>query len=242
LVERLLADREACEAPKRVDYHFEYTEFFRLASQRDGRWGKGAGLDRSEALLDELRLEGVDRYAAAAQSGQERALSLEQARAQGFEASVEQIEAVWAELISRHGLDDAESRRAWCSERGLEGEEFLRFLREEAAVAYTRQQRAGTAPQAIADHLRLEGSYPELARRVREKLSRAGEVPSEEPEEAEVVRWYYEERLRGAIPEDLAEQARRLELPHREVWIEILRREYRQRARPLERAAAREGG
>jgi hypothetical protein len=242
LLERLQRDRAEHQAPKRVDFHFEYTEFFRVACVRDGRWGEGAGLDRSEALLDELRLEGVERYAAAVQSARERALAVEQAQAQGFEASVEQIEAVWAELTSRHGLDDAEKRRAWCSERGLEGEEFVRFLREEAAVAYQRQQRAGTAPRAIADHLRLEGSYPELARRVREKLALAREVPSEEPAEAEVVRWYYEERLGGAIPEDLAEQARRLELPHREVWIEILRREYRKRARLAERGSARQGG
>jgi hypothetical protein len=178
-------------------------------------------------LLDELRLEGVERFTAAAQAGHERSRALEQALADGFEASTDQIEAVWAELIARHGLDDAEKRQAWCAARGLEGEEFIRFLREEAAVNYVRQHRSGATPRAILDHLRLEGSYPELARRAREKLERAGEVPSEEPTEDEVLRWYYEERRRGAIPADLAEQARRLELPHREVWIEILRREYR---------------
>ncbi len=235
LIERLSEDRAVWETPKRVDYHFEYTEFFRLASRRDGRWGEGAGLDRSEALLDELRLQGVERYAAAAQSGHERARALEQAMADGFEASVEQIEAVWAELIARHGLDSAEKRQAWCGERGLEGEEFVRFLREEAAVTYVRQHRADAAPRAVLDHLRLEGSYPELARRAREKQARAREVPSEEPSEADVLRWYYEERQRGSVPEDLAEHARRLELPHREVWIEILRREYRLHARSTER-------
>jgi hypothetical protein len=235
LLERMVLDRAVWASPKRVDYHFEYTEFWRLASQRDGRWGEGAGLDRREALLDELRLEGVERYSAAAQSGHERSRALEQAMSDGFEASVDQIEAVWAEIIARHGLDSAEKRQAWCSERALEGEEFVRFLREEAAVTYVRQHRADVAPRAVLDHLRLEGSYPELARRVREKQERAGEVPSEEPAETDVVRWYYEERQRGAVPEDLAEQARRLELPHREVWIEILRREYRLRARPTER-------
>ncbi len=160
LVELLALDRAACEAPKQVEYHFEYTEFWRLASQRDGRWGEGAGLDRSEALLDELRLDGVELYAAAARSGHERSRALAQALSDGFEASVDQIEAVWAELITRHGLDSAEKRQAWCRERGLEGEEFVRFLREEAAVIYMQQHRAGAAHAAILDHLRLEGRYP----------------------------------------------------------------------------------
>jgi hypothetical protein len=234
LVELLALDRAACEAPKQVEYHFEYTEFWRLASQRDGRWGEGAGLDRSEALLDELRLDGVELYAAAARSGHERSRALAQALSDGFEASVDQIEAVWAELITRHGLDSAEKRQAWCRERGLEGEEFVRFLREEAAVIYVQQHRAGAAHAAILDHLRLEGRYPELARRASEKQAHASEVAREEPGEPDVVRWYYEERLKSAVPEDLAEEARRLDLPHREVWIEILRREYRQRARPEE--------
>lgn len=231
LLDRLVADRALWATPKQVDYHFEYTEFFRLGAERDGRFGPGVGLDRSEALLDELRLEGPSRYEAAVRAGHERAWALEQARAEGFEASDEQIEAVWAELILRHGLDSAEKRRAFCEERGLHDEELVRFLREEAAVRYVRERRSGGGLRATLDQLRLSGDYPRLARRAAEKLERAAEVPREEPTEAEVVRWYYEERLGVPVPADLAEEARRLDLPHREVWIEILRREYRERAR-----------
>jgi hypothetical protein len=210
--------------PMSVAFEFEQTYFWSEAC-RHGACAEDVVSEGnlSEALLDELRLMGAERYEAALAAASARYLASEWARERGIVASDEQAQAVWIDVVARHALDNATLRKAWCDQQRLEPIELLHWMRREAIHGHARRSCEAGILRYLPDALRASGEYAALLERASLKLS---EEPQETPPDAEaVLRWYYEDRLGQSVPHALDAELSRLGLADRDVWLRVLARE-----------------
>ncbi|WP_437718332.1 TfuA-like protein [Sorangium sp. So ce448] len=213
---------EARVEAKQVSYQFQHTEAWEQARREAGRRslrpagarpiaGAAGEVAPHDALLEEVLVAGV--YARVRDGSMTRALALEIARQHNVHVPPEALRSAAESLCAERGIcDDLELRR-WAAEQGVA--DLERFLRDEAQRRWAEAMFEPEALDAVADHLRASGEYAVFASRAldkqRELASRGTMCPSLVDvgmDEEELFRWYFEERLRRAVPPDLAVHAR----------------------------------
>ena len=133
-------------------------------------------------------------------------------------------------LRQRHGLWTRSSLEAWARTAGLDGRGFDRLIEAEASLEAAASDDRAAVEAAILDILRLDGRFPALAERARDKaarLSGAGGSDRGSWDAAALIDWFFEERLGRAAPLDPAAFARSLGCEDPEVLAEALAREHR---------------
>ena len=112
-----------------------------------------------------------------------------------------------AEMFRRErGLHSQGAFEAWIFGQGLgDDEELSRLFFAEAAVRRaTERHRAHIADQVVS-YLRTTGEFSALSARAAQKRAAIGEDVPDVPalNDETLFRWYFEERLQTAVPEDL---------------------------------------
>lgn len=201
-------------APKQVRYHFEHTDAWEEVRRRASRLPLGGSEGEGgvpEALLDELRLRGE--FSSAHRAALARALAVEQAVRLGRTVDAVGLRQTAESFRLEHGLLSSESFTRWKEEQRVE--DLERFLEDESQVRWVETLFAPDARRHLPDHLRATGGYGPLLERARDKERVLAAHGLAQPlladvnlTEAELWRWYFEERLRQPVPADLADHAR----------------------------------
>ncbi|EPX58891.1 hypothetical protein D187_003606 [Cystobacter fuscus DSM 2262] len=214
LLRTLRARLDAGLAPKQVRYHFEHTDAWEEVRRRASRLPLGGAEGEDvvpESLLDELRLRadlpGAWRAALA------RALAVEQAARLGRTVDEEELRRTAEVFRAEHGLLSAKDFTRW--RRTQRVEDLERFLEEESHVRWVETLCATDAMRHLPDHLRATGEYGPLLERARDKERVLAANGLEHPlladagmTEAELWRWFFEQRRGQPVPEDLDHHAR----------------------------------
>ena len=162
----------------------------------------------SEALLEELRVAGV--YAAACDGAVARGASLEKARGGGVQPDAIAVRAAIEEFRRDRALLDRPAFDRWCAEQRLDEREITAFFEDQARLQWARPIDQAVTREHLVGHLRSAGDFGRYMGRAdakaRELAALGGAVPSLKDvgmTEPDVWRWYFEERLRRAVPENL---------------------------------------
>jgi hypothetical protein len=227
--ERLAADRE----PKRVGYHLEHTVYWddlmRSAGAAEAPADGGQIMLTTNALLDELRLQG-DRYGRVHEQALLRDLALAAARHQGERASADALQQTERRFLQAHGLSEPEARRRWLEENHLTDGGFEELIQEEALLDLVRSRRA--VSWQLLDQLRINGEYRALRERARDKQRRleAAGLQDVRPEDIglspeELLQWHFQ-RPPSPVEADLRQYARRLGYGQVDEFVRALLREH----------------
>ncbi|MFO1068586.1 MAG: TfuA-like protein [Geminicoccaceae bacterium] len=185
---------------------------FRMA--RSGHWhaaiAEAAGAapddgDIAAAVLEELRLDPE------AWRAVRRAALLDELAASGVhDLAPATLRQAAAGLRERHGLADRRSLQAWAARNDGPPDLIDRLAATEAAVGELEQGLAPRLAGRMLDRLRIDGRYEALRRRAEGKR---GVAVAEAPDDGAgiaLLRWYFEDRLGMAVPDDLDAWARDL--------------------------------
>ncbi|AUX32175.1 MULTISPECIES: TfuA-like protein [Sorangium] len=222
MLRAMRARLEAGAEPKQVRYHFQHTEAWEQARRAAGRQalgsagarpadGAGEEVAPHDALVEELLVAGV--YARVRGGAMTRALALEMARQHNLHVSPEGLRDAAESLCVERGLRDEHELRRWAREQRVD--DLERFLHDEAQRRWAEAMFEPEAAEAIPDTLRVSGEQAAFAARALDKQRALASSGTMHPTladvglaEADLFRWYFEERLGGAVPADLALYAR----------------------------------
>lgn len=209
LLARLAELRAEAPGPKRVPWHFEHTDAWDQVARHEGARGaagEGAAAEAS-ALAAELRLEG-DAWPRARAGALLRALSRTEAKRHGIDVDRGLVERAEKALRVERRLEDDAALAAFRAGHGLERDaDWARFVEGEARLRWLEAMYETDARRHLAEELRASGRYAELRDRAEAKRSLLAAHGLDSPglddagvNEAELWRFYFEERLGKPVP------------------------------------------
>ena len=217
-LEMLAAMAEAPNPSERAGpkFNFEWTAFWDEFVQRsDAVSGKASSSPR-QRILDELRLEGPEAYARVEAMALLRMVAASGAARPTTALSHEDLQATLTDLRTRLGLFARADLDRWMARHDLDAASLERLLADETSLRNLRDRSGGALEPFLLDELRLGGAYERLAERARKK-SDALEALEASPKNgfpelhAIALRlWFFEQRLRLSMPDDVEDSARRL--------------------------------
>jgi hypothetical protein len=119
----------------------------------------------------------------------------------------------------------------WMATSGLTPEDLERLVEEEALIEGASELDAALIDAQILALLHLSGDYPRLAERARRKIKPdwsaafGEEAPPGLPPPV-LLNWYFGQRLRQPVPDDLDGYLERLGLSSRQAFYRLLAAEY----------------
>jgi hypothetical protein len=190
---RAMAELRAREpGPKRVSYHFSYTDVWDQVARRTGRTQLSPhplAVDTSAVaqeapggaarvipaalqmpiLIDELRLEGPRAYGDAVLGALARTLVMEESKRQGLEVTSELVSQTVQQVRRERGLRTLAQAQAWMASQHLDLDRFTQLVQREARLRWVAILYGPEIEQLIPDHLRMAGRYGALFGRALEK-------------------------------------------------------------------------
>jgi hypothetical protein len=218
LLARLRAWRATSPEPKHVSHGFERTDAWAQASRAmlEGVGEGGAAPSAlDEAILEELKLDGG--YAAAYRAAAARGAAIDEARRAGVRPDKIAFRGAIEEFCRERGYRDRREFDRWRAAQRLDDARLQAFFEDQARVRWARPVTDAAARASLVDHLRTTGEYGRLAEKAEAKRARldelgmaGGRALSEDVgmSEPKVWQWYFRERLRRDVPEDVARVAR----------------------------------
>lgn len=217
--------------PKRVDYAFEHTENWQEATEHcainagdEGQWPSG------DDVFEELRLDGKV-YHDAVRGALLRLLASAECDRQRMDVTQDQLKTAATSFRLEFGMLSRKDIERWLTHNHLDLPELDRLIAEEARLKALQSAMAPLIGRYIIDHLRATGEYARLAARARDKrdaLSATG-MDEAEPDGFGAFRltsWYFEQRLRRDIPDDVGQYAAGLGFRDTTAFHRALLREY----------------
>ena len=222
--------------PKRVAYSFEHTAMWEavLQNDRDLRTDNEAGPAgvSLESLLDELRLNGEPD-----QQSQllalERFFAIREADRKGLKVTEESREEAELSFRRERDLQEANQLERWMEKNGLDRHSFAALMADEARLKMVHERVRLDSGNCLPDQLRVSGDYPELLKRAAKKeavLASFGfknlSLETAGVTEEELIRWYFEQVLKRALPGDVSAYAESLGFTHPYAFRRALLKEY----------------
>jgi len=217
-------------------FHFEWTSLWDKFMTRMA-WHSSpivpSIVTDQRAVLNELRLEGIDAYERVKDRALLRLYADLEAKRLGLQASPEAKRASLGRLREALGLFTYADLESWLQRNHLD-----RVTLERLIEAGVRAQAAIGSPELLPDRylldeLRLGGYYERLAERARQKQQLrarleqvAPGVNASVPNEAALRIWYFEQRLKKPLPEDVAAFAREIGCANLNEFDDVLRSEW----------------
>lgn len=203
--------------PRAVSFSFEHTDTWEEVRRRAGRLPLGADAGEGE-LLEEVLIEEVQiagGFVEARYGAMVRALALEEAQRSARRASPDLLRGTVDELRSRHALLGRQDFNGWLHQQRITDDELVAFVEEEAHVRWFEAMFEPDVARNLANHLRATGAYGDLVARALDKRralaarghSQGVSLDDIRLTEAEVWRWYFEERLDRPVPADVERYA-----------------------------------
>jgi hypothetical protein len=237
MLRRIVEDRAAeGPAPFQVSFRFQHTDAWeqvrRQIDRRPLDTGPGSESFQHDAVLDELRLQ-PDRYHEVRRRALVRALALELAGSEGAGVPEALLERVVRDLLQRHQLVGADQVTAWAESQHLHDAELADLLEAEARAARVVELVDADLDRSLADVLRLDGHYGELARRAAAKQRALASGGLDNPtlelagvDEETLFRWYVIDRSLPLDPSDRAAVVDACGFPDVDAMRRALLREY----------------
>ncbi len=218
---------------KQVTYEMAWTEMWddatRAASatrQSGGTWLPAA------RIVEELRLDPAA-YPVVRDRTLLRALARREAarQRQPIGASARRVEL--DRLRGRHGLFQRADLDRWLEASDLDPGHLEQLIVDEAHVQGLIRQATLCEDDRLLDDLRLHGDYAGLVQRAcaKQTLLASLGLDNPRPEDvgvapATVLAWYFEDRLRQPLPDDVDRAAAELGYPDRDHFYRALLREW----------------
>jgi hypothetical protein len=230
---QLMSERgKESRAPFTPSFEFEHTAAWEIVRQHVEAQEEPLAsanehdLTREHPAIEEAQIGG--RFSAALQGAFARTLAVEQARAKGRVMEGEVLYTAIESFRRDRGLHADSDFERWLEESEV-GD--LEFFKEEAQARLVQLRFHQEALRMLPNHLRSTGEYRELTRRARDKhravsaVDPTGADNGASCDEQDLFRWYFEQRLRRAVPVDLDGYARQLGMSdriafRRAVWRE----------------------
>jgi hypothetical protein len=232
---RVMSDWGArAEPPLSVGYHFEHTDVWEQVVNRSGRQLAAARPDfqSPQLLLEELGLD-RDSYDRAVGGAFARALALAEAERHDIEVGMTLVNEAVTSIRRQHALVDPDALSRWIAHQELDLPEFGELLEQEAKIGWVRTMYGPDVMRCLPDWLRASGRYRAVADRARDKqrvLAAYGlEAPSlaEAPvDEAELLRWFFEEQRGTHVPARLDLHAYAVGFANRAAFLQAVLRDY----------------
>lgn len=211
LLEHLAAWQADSPKPKRVEYAFEATDAWheaeRVASERL-RETASVGPVPDDGLLEELKLAGAYRalHAQAAAFG----WSLDAARRAGVRPDALALRTAVESFRRDSGLTERRAFEAWRQEQHVDDAALLRFFEDRARASWAEPLGQALGRQHLVHQLRASGSYSRYRERAGLKAERLQQLGLDAPsladaklDEAELWRWFFEQRAGLPLPLNL---------------------------------------
>ncbi len=224
-----------CE-PKRTNYTFQWTELWDKAMSLSGAVSNkpvpAGGFVLHERLLDELRIE-PQLFERMRNQALMRLLALREADRLGHEPKPEDAAAFGKRFRSRRELFTRLDLDRWLEENDMDQTSLAKVLDEQARIESLEIMARPALDRHRVTELRLAGDYRRLADRAASKQAALAGMGLDSPEPgtlgpnpAKLLAWYFETRLRQAIPEDVDSAARRMGFPDKREFYRALLREF----------------
>ncbi|HYB09146.1 MAG TPA: TfuA-like protein [Alphaproteobacteria bacterium] len=214
-----------------ANFRFEWTHFWDQLVARHGgdAGGDPPALVPREAVIEELRLEGEEPYRDMRMRAQLRAFAGREARHQGIEASLDAKRAALTRVRRALGLYTRDQLDEWMERNHLTNAGLERLMGNYATSGAVLGVADTTIEAHLLDELRLDGAYERLAARAEEKQATLASRDTGAvmvPPSVELRLWYFANRLRRPMPEDLGEFASELGFSDLADFDSALRREW----------------
>ncbi len=210
----------AAPAPKTVSYVFEHTTLWESVQQQFGPAGESMAGDAAAAprngVFDELRLDGP-LYARLRRDAVLRALARRQARDEGLEPTLAQLQEQTREFRKRMGFQSPAELEEWMLARALSRDDFMRLMGDGARRRRLDDAIAVDIGDALTDELSLADDFTRLRSRAADKHALLQARGKEQPtladagiSDADLLAWYMNECGQGAEEGDPDQRARSL--------------------------------
>jgi hypothetical protein len=221
--------------PAQIDYVFEPSEMWERAAvfalpAQPGSGDERAGGSPEEALLDELRLDGLA-YVRARRAGLLRMAALREGERQRVIASDDVRRRAADALRRRFEISGRDAMERWLAENDLTPATFARLIDEEARLDRLEALAGSPAAAYLVDHLRATGDYARYAARARSKervLAGTGLdlTHVDEWTRFRLTAWYFERRLGVSAPDDIPVYAAEIGFGDLDTFYRALLREH----------------
>ena len=213
----LAAMLETGESPKPVGpgFKFEWTHFWDEFVHRCAAGHSSGAPSPQQRVIEELRLEDPKAYARVEGKALLRMVATNGVGRAAPRLERSDLRASLSEIRADLGLFARADLDRWMAENNLDETALERLVADEAVLNSLRDRSRGALEPYILDELRLSGDYERLARRGREKADALAVSHAEgarAPSAARTIAlrlWYFEQRLRQSVPEDIEAFARR---------------------------------
>ncbi|MGE0119671.1 MAG: TfuA-like protein [Dongiaceae bacterium] len=230
----------AAPAPKAVSYIFEHTTLWESVERQFGSV-ENAGGDRNavdsawrNGIFDELRLDAA-LYARLRRDAVLRAWARRQARSDGAEPALAELQEATRRFRKRMGFRSPDELETWMRARGLDRDAFMQLMGDESRRQRLDEAIGAEVDDALNDELSLAADFARLQSRAAEKHAVLRARGAEEPtladaglSQPELLAWYLKDEEAGAG--DAEEQARRLGYADLDDLLRATLREYCYRA------------
>ncbi len=219
----------------RPEFRFEWTDLWERAldewTASEPHSGDPESVSQA-AVIDELRLD-PDRYAAVRAEALQRAVLLREADRRRLSPDRRQKLEQLALVRKRLGLLRKADLDAWAKQNGLDADELETLMDEAARIEAVSRLSPGSIDRHILAILRLDGAYAAAAERAgakRHVLESSGFLVdgrlAGDVSPPVLLGWFFGQKQRQAIPDDLDQFVERLGFTTREAFYRLLAAEY----------------
>jgi hypothetical protein len=222
---------DAAPGPMRVAFRLESTTMWERAVAADSLTPDEVQED-IEDLIDEARLESAGSFRELRRAALMRWLATAEADRRRISVTREQLRRQLNDLRREIGLARRAEIDRWLADNDLEAADMDRLIEDEARLTALERQLWPTIEPHLLDHLRIRDDYARIAARARAKRqAMADGPPVDQRHRIALLTWYFEERLRQPVPDDVAAYAGSLGFAEIGPFLQMLRREYAYLAR-----------
>ena len=198
----------------------------RIAADGEGGWVA------QERVLEELRLD-PDAYRSVRERALLSLLARREADRRRHRLDPAARRQALGRLRARHGLFARADLERWLAANDLDAGRLEALLEDQAQLEAIGRLVGPSLRDRLLDELRLRGDHGRFAQRARDKQDRlkARGLDDPRPEDAgvvaaQVLAWYFEQRLARPLPDDIDAAAREFGFEDRGEFYRALLREY----------------
>jgi hypothetical protein len=197
-------------------FKFEWTHFWDEFVRRFEAGHENPVAFPQQRIVEELRLEGPEAYARVEATALLRKIAVTGAAQTASLPASEDLRATLTEIRAKLGLFRRGDLDRWVASNDLDEAELQRLVAGETNLTRLRDRSGAALEPYILDQLRVTGAFERLANRARRKSDvlaarSAGNTAAPSGSRALALRlWYFEQRLRRVLPDDIEDFARRL--------------------------------
>ncbi|MTH97500.1 TfuA-like protein [Roseibium sp. RKSG952] len=229
MLKTMAEHQDRCLKPGQVSFSFAHTDTWeKLIRQSERRDASVTGRE----LLDELRLS-PDLYDQVFNRAAARALALKEASRIRLPDQPDAFNQQLHAFFVKRGLLKGQDIKTWLDGQHLGPADLIAMIKREQRTTTINASLEVDIMNSVPDVLRGLGLYGSLFQKIQTRKKRApARTPntqhqhSEGPSNDALLKWYFNERLKTEIPDQLDSHIHKLGLKSRHAFFQTLSKEY----------------